>query len=126
MSHLRVGTWRIPQGRLNFTRGTIVLSALCFALTGCSSRKRPVVYDSREARRYFEALSREENSVTHFERRLEDLGAKIQVSTTPGLREATILWSARTTFMPPDARTIHVVYSPERIRAYIVSVEVRP
>jgi hypothetical protein len=102
-----------------------VLSAMCFSLSGCSSRKRPVVYDSREARRYFEALSREENSVTHFERRLEDLGAKIQVSATPGFREATILWSARTTFMPPEARTILVVYAPEKVRAIIVRVEVR-
>jgi len=115
-----------PHGRWNVTRSAIVLSAVCFVFSGCRSSKRPVAYDSRVARRYFDALSREENSVTQFERRLEDLGAKIQVSTTAGLREATILWTARTTFMSPEARTIHVVYSPGPVRALIIRVELRP
>ena len=105
------------------------LISVCFLAAACSTQKRGVsATERREVRRQIEALGREERSIAVFERKLEDLGAKISLGDTSDLRIATIEVVQRTPgYFPPTVKTIRVVYSViGRTRPIIIDVSVNP
>lgn len=84
---------------------SVIVALVCAVICGCTTAQKP---NARGSLRAVDPILGREQKVREFERRLDELGAQMDVGSVPEERIATILVPGRPGYFPP--RTVKVVY----------------
>jgi len=84
---------------------SVIIALVCAVICGCTTARKP---NARGSLRAVDPILGREQKVREFERRLDELGAQIDVGAVPEERIATIVIPGRPGYFPP--RTVKVVY----------------